>query len=198
MPASEVITRSWLSSLLPVVVLACAMQMHGQALTTASGGGSYVSVGGGLAAMQAVYGQQLLTGGMLYVDSNLTPRVGLECEARLLRWNSGEDVTESSYLAGLRIATSDRRLQPYGKVLFGVGRISYPFHYATGSYLAIAPGAGLDYQLGGRWAVRIVDVEYQQWTHFTYGGMHPYGVSSGISFRVTGVELFPKKMRHRH
>jgi hypothetical protein len=176
----------------------CTLRTHAQALTTASGGGSYLRVGGGATAMQSDYGHRLLVGATAFADSNITPRVGLEYEAHFQRWHTSEQVTETSYLAGLRVATSDRTWRPYGKVLLGLGRIQFPYQYATGSYFAIAPGGGLDWEPGGRWAVRVLDVEYQQWTHFTYGSMHPYGVSSGVSFRVTGVELFPKKMRHRH
>ena len=135
---------------------------------------------------------------MAYTESNITPRVGLEYEGRFLRLNTSESVTQSSYLAGLRIATRDRRVQPYVKVLAGLGRMTFPFHYATGSYFVVAPGAGVDYHLGGRWTLRLVDVEYQDWIAFSYGGLQPYGVSSGVRFRVSGVELFPKKMRHRH
>jgi hypothetical protein len=44
----------------------------------------------------------------------------------------------------------------------------------------------------------VIDVEYQHWTAFTYGGLSPYGLSAGLSFRLNGIALFPKKMRHRH
>jgi hypothetical protein len=190
-------TALWFVLLL-MIGAACALRMHAQALTTASGGGSYLRIGGGATVMQADYGHHLLTGGTVFADSNITPRVGIEYEAHFQRWNTSEQVTETSYLAGPRISVSGSKWQPYGKVLLGLGRIQFPYHYATGSYLAIAPGGGLDWEPGGRWSVRALDAEYQQWTHFTYGNMRPYGVSSGVSFRLTGVELFPHKMRHRH
>jgi hypothetical protein len=197
MKMPRILVRLW-PALLLLIGYACAVKLQAQALTTSSGGGSYIRMGGGAAAMQADYGHRLLTGGLAFADSNITPRVGLEYEARFMRWHKSEQVTETSYLAGLRIAASDRHWRPYGKALIGLGHIQYPFRYATGSYFAIAPGGGLDWEPGGRWAVRVLDVEYQQWTHFTYGSMHPYGISSGVSFRITGVELFPHKMRHRH
>ena len=190
--------RLWLLLALLIAGLA-VRKMHAQAITTASGGGSYVAVGGAVTAMRNPYGQRTLLGGVVYTDSNMTPRVGLEYEGRFLRYNLNEEVTQSSYLAGVRVAVwGDRRMQPYVKVLGGLGRMTFPFHYATGSYFVIAPGAGVDYQLSGRWTARLIDVEYQDWTGFSYGGMQPYGVSSGVRFRMNGIALFPKKMRHRH
>ena len=50
----------------------------------------------------------------------------------------------------------------------------------------IAPGAGVDLRLGQRWRVRLVDFEYQDWPGFTYGAIHPYGVTAGISFQFLG------------
>jgi opacity protein-like surface antigen len=173
-------------------------ELHAQALTTASGGGSYLAVGGTLTATHVPYGDSTGFGGVAYVDSNMSPRVGLEYEGRFLRYNLDEDVSLSSYLAGARVVFWRGRTQPYVKVMAGLGRMTFPFHYATGSYFVIAPGAGLDYALSNRWTVRILDVEYQDWTGFTYGSMQPYSVSSGLRFRLNGIELFPKKMRHRH
>lgn len=168
-------------------------------MTAASGGGSYVAVGGSGTVMQADYGRRLLGGGVAFADANVSPSIGAELEARFLRYHTDEDVTETMYLVGPRYTfRSQQRLQPYVKVLIGSGRINFPFNYATGSYLAIAPGVGVDYHLGGRWSARLLDFEYQDWPQFTYGSLHPYGVSVGLRFRVTGQELFPQKMRHRH
>lgn len=190
--------RLWVA-LFVLLMLGCATRLvHAQALPTASGGGSYLAIGGGVTAMREQYGQRTLAGGLAYVESNITPRVGLEYEGRFLRFHASEDVTQSTYLAGVRVATRNRRMQPYVKVLGGLGRMSFPFGYATGEYLVVAPGAGLDYHLSDRWTARMIDLEYQKWIGFTYGSLQPYGVSAGLCFRVNGIDLFPKKMRHRH
>jgi opacity protein-like surface antigen len=171
-----------------------ARSLHAQALPTASGPGSYVAVGGGVSAFQEDYGQQVIGGALIYVDANPTWRYGLEAEARYLRLHTDEQETETNYFAGVRVQLwkPSSRLRPYAKFLVGSGQISFPFHYATGSYFAYAPGAGLDIALGDRWTVRAADFEYQDWQNFTYGPMHPYGVSAGISFRINGVDRFPK------
>ena len=69
---------------------------------------------------------------------------GLEGEARWLNYHTSEQVTEANYLGGVRVMLwkPDSRFQPYGKFLAGVGHITFPFQYATGNYLAMAPGAG--------------------------------------------------------
>ena len=49
----------------------------------------------------------------------------------------------------------------------------------------VAPGGGLDYWMkNDRVSVRVVDFEYQIWPQFTFGTLHPYGVSAGISLHI--------------
>ena len=162
-----------------------------QAIATASGPGSYVAVGGGFSSFQADYGKRDITGGVIYADVNPQWRVGLEGEARFLRYHTFEDVTESNYLGGVRVAIlPPRRWRPYAKFLAGMGKITLPFNYAHGSFLAYAPGAGIDVALSDRFTVRAVDVEYQHWPQFTYGQLHPYGLSAGVSIRLWHSETY--------
>ncbi len=169
---------------------------HTQALPTASGPGSYLAVGGGVSWFQADYGHRDLAGGVLYAEANPQWRVGLEGEARFLRVHTAQDVTESDYLGGLRVAIlHPHRLQPYAKFLAGVGRITLPYGYAHGSFLAYAPGAGLDIALNDRLSVRAVDLEYQHWPQFTFGALSPYGVSAGLILRLNPVRRYPASTR---
>jgi opacity protein-like surface antigen len=180
-------------------VLLLALSARGQALSTAGGPGSYLSVGGGVSAFQEDYGQQVIGGGVAWVDANITWRYGLEGEARWLNYHTDEQVTEANYLGGIRVQLwkPGSRFQPYGKFLAGIGHINFPFNYATGNYLAMAPGAGLDIHLTDRWSVRAADFEYQLWPQFTYGQLKPYGVSVGLRYRINGVDAFPKNT-NRH
>ena len=169
-----------------------------QAYATASGPGSYVSVGGGASIFQADYGKQEIEGGFAYVDVHPQWRVGLEGEARSLRYNAAEQVTESNYLGGLRVQVlRPRRLQPYVKFLAGMGRITLPFNYARGSFLDYAPGAGLDIALTQRITLRAADLEYQRWPKFTFGQLSPYGWSTGISVRLNAIHRYPNSNRVR-
>jgi hypothetical protein len=181
-----------------IAVVLCAAehqtQARAQALPTASGPGSYVSAGVGLSAYQEDYGQRIIGGGELYVDVHPTWRYGIEAEARYLRLHTDENVTQTSYLVGPHIYVCHcGRFRPYGKFLIGEGEIEFPFGLAHGSYLAYAPGGGLDVRISDYFSVRAVDVEYQSWPSFTYGNLHPYGVSAGINLRLNPMRKFPKK-----
>ena len=180
------------------LLLAGVATAKAQAVATASGPGSYVAIGGGASAFQADYGQRNLAGGFVYADVSPQWRVGLEGEARYLRYHAAEDVTESNYIGGVRVQIlRPHRWQPYGKFLAGMGRITLPFGYAHGSFLTYAPGAGLDIALNEWVTVRAVDVEYQHWPQFTYGPLNPYGISAGISVRLNPIARYPNGLRMR-
>jgi opacity protein-like surface antigen len=166
-------------------------EARAQALPAATGPGSFVSVGGGVSTFQADYGQRVLGGGFAFVDAHPTWRYGLEGEARYLRFHTDEDVTQTTYLGGFHVYIRPQKFRPYVKFLAGMGRLDFPFHYARGTYFAMAPGAGIDYMVSDRVTIRAVDFEYQAWPQFTYGTLHPYGVSAGISFRLNPIRHFP-------
>ncbi len=169
-----------------------------QAVATASGPGSNLSLGGGVSSFQSDYGKQNLAGGLLYLDANPHWRVGFEGEARFLRYRGAEEVTESNYLGGVRVLLlKPRRFQPYAKVLAGMGKITLPFNYAHGSFLTYAPGAGLDIAANNFVTIRVVDFEYQHWPQFTYGALSPYGISAGISLRLNPIGHYPRGLGMR-
>jgi opacity protein-like surface antigen len=173
------------------VAAACSRDLRAQALPAATGPGAYVSAGVGYSAYQVDYGQRVLGGGVAFVDVHPTWRYGIEGEARLLNKNTSEGVKESMYLAGPIVYVRSKKLRPYAKFLAGAGKIDFPFGYAKGTYFAYAPGAGVDYVLGDRMSLRLIDVEYQSWPQFTFGNLHPYGVSAGIVIRLTGLKRYP-------
>ena len=170
-----------------------------QALATATGPGSFVAVGAGVSGFETDYGHNRIGGGVAYVDVNPQWRLGFEGEARFLRWHANEQVTESTYLGGVRVSLwpHPRRWSPYAKFLAGAGEITLPYGYAHGGFLTYAPGAGLEVALNDRLAVRVADFEYQHWPQFTYGALSPYGVSAGVSMRLNGISRYPKGARAR-
>jgi len=188
-PRTSFITGTLLG-LAALLCLAGPARLHAQDRPTVSGPGSYVSVGGGISGYQADYGQRHLSGAMAYADTNLTWHYGIESELRYLRYNTDEDVTETNYFIGPRVSLDPYfrlgRFRPYAKLLVGAGKMTFPFHYATGTFFTLAPGGGVDVLLNDRVTVRVIDLEYQSWTSFNYGPMHPYGLSAGISFRLNG------------
>jgi opacity protein-like surface antigen len=164
----------------------------------AVGPGAYVAVGAGVSGFQAVYGQRDIAGGFIYADVHPQWRVGFEGEARFLRFHTSEDVTESNYIGGPRVLIlRSHGLELYSKFLAGMGKITLPFGDAHGSFLAFAPGAGLDIALNHNVTVRAIDFEYQHWPTFPYGSFSPYGISSGIRVRVTPIARIPQSVRKR-
>lgn len=179
------------------VTLTCALvfgtsEARAQAVPTATGPGSYISIGLAASGFQQDYGRRYIGGETLYVDANLFRRIGVEFEARRLNFHTSEDVKENTYLAGIKYSIRPRNLRPYVKLMAGRGTLDFPFHYAVGSYFVVAPAAGLDWHLtNSRWAVRVVDFQYQIWPKFSYGQLHPYGISAGVSFDLFQPESFP-------
>jgi hypothetical protein len=179
---TTLIVRTAASLFLLAVV---SMPAAAQSRATADGPGSYIQVGGTGSIFQADYGQRHLGGESIFIDANLYRRIGVEAEGRVLNLNEDEDVHETTYLAGPRYSILPGRIRPYAKFLIGRGQFGFPFHYAQGSYFVIAPGAGVDWQVGrSRLTIRLVDIEFQKWPQFSFGPLQPYGVSSGIALRV--------------
>lgn len=181
--------ESWRRGLLSCAVLLLALvpsrAASAQALPTASGPGAYVIAGGTFSEFQADYGNRTISGAGIYVDTNLTWRLGIETEARRMVYpNFGE--RQSTILAGPRWSLRPKGFVPYVKVLAGGGRFDFPYNFGSGDYFVVAPGAGVDLRLGERVRLRLADFEYQVWPGFTFGSIHPYGVSAGISYQILG------------
>ena len=179
---------AWLSI---VPLLLGTRQAQGQAVPTATGPGSRLSLGVLASGFEADYGKRLIGGGAVYVDANLTPFLGLEAEGRTLRLNEEAGVSQSTFLAGPRLILRPHALAPYAKVLAGLGAFRFPYGYANGRYFVLAPGAGVDWRLANTGVkLRLIDFEYQSWPQFTYGQLHPYGVSAGISISLWKSETY--------
>ncbi len=173
--------------------LALAGAAQAQKIYAARGPGSNLVVGGGVSLFADPYGQTKVAGLWTYAALNATWRYGVEGEARSLKYHTQEGVTQSDYLVGPRVYLRGGNVRPYGKVMIGMGRMTFPFGYGTGSYLAYAGGGGVDWLVGDRLIVRVMDAEYQDWPQFTFGKLAPYGVSAGVSWRVNGMKRIPPR-----
>ena len=185
------------SAAIIVLFALCAPSARAQAVPTATGPGSTIVIGGGPTLFYSPYGQRHLGGAFAFADLQPHWRFGVELEARDLKLHSSEQVSEENYLAGPRLLLRSGHWQPYAKFLAGDGHIEMPFHYASGDFLALVPGGGLDLELNDYINVRVIDVEYQLWREFPFGDMRPYGVSTGVSVRLTRIVRFPKGPRVR-
>lgn len=148
--------------------------------------------------------QNQLVGPGAFFDLNVTPKWGVEGEARWLHWNGYGGEIESNYLGGGRYrAYRFHRLDAWVKMLVGAGLITTPYFPVAGSlkgsYFAYAPGGTLQFRLTDRISLR-GDYEYQFWPSFsgppTYSstgalvqhnnGLTPNGFSLGVTYRFLG------------
>jgi len=133
---------------LSLLAAAICTQAAAQSRPAAYGPGSYIQIGGTGSIFQADYSQRNLGGDAAFVNAHLYRRIGVEAEVRTLQFQEDEDVHETTYLVGPRFSILPGRLPPYGKLLVGRGDFYFPFHHAKGSYFVVAPGTGVDWQVG--------------------------------------------------
>ena len=170
-----------------------AIAAHAQVVPSAFGpahafwlGGEYSNIHAGFPYQSS----QRLFGVGVFADYHLTPHIGIEAQARFLRFNSFYGETETNYLAGPRyLARSFGNLQPYAQFLAGLGMIQYPFQIGSGNYLALAPGAGANYRIARRWSLT-GSYDYQLWpgspgvTGVPSHQIAPSGFHAGLAFRL--------------
>jgi hypothetical protein len=169
---------------LVVLVLFGSDSSGGQACPTATGTGMYLAIGGAISQFEGDYGLRKIAGGTVYMDANPYRRYGLEAEIRKLQYSNSPGMNQITYLGGPKVSFRSHGVVPYAKMLVGIGIFDFPYHYGRGDYLALAPGAGLDLNMGNRIRIRLIDVEYQDWSQFTFGTLHPYGASIGVSYQI--------------
>lgn len=180
-----------LAILLVLAGIASVRPGNAQAVPTATGPGGRVTLGVLASGFQADYGKREIGGAAVYTDVNLNIHLGIEAEARTLQFHEEAGIRQNTYLAGPRFTLRPHALAPYAKLLAGVGTFRFPYGYANGRYFVVAPGAGIDYRVGNTGLkLRLIDFEYQSWPQFTYGQLHPYGLSAGISLRLWKSETY--------
>jgi hypothetical protein len=136
-----------------------------------------------------------------YVDVKLSRWIQVEAEGRWLRFNqynvsqiSGGGISENNYLIGPRVPIHRFwKANFYGKALIGYGTMNlgyYPGYctsgscYASGRFTDIAVGGGADIKLTRRISFRAFDAEYQFWPNWGANSLSPYGVSTGIGYKI--------------
>jgi hypothetical protein len=133
------------------------------------------------------WGNQL-EGIAVFADANrLLGPIGLEGEARWLRWHD-PGIQETNYLIGPRYQVfAGRRLSANVKFLAGAGIFNKSTFKSWEGWSAFVPGATVGYRISPRLIVR-GDYEYQRWPGFVgplgAHGLTPNGFSLGVSYRV--------------
>jgi hypothetical protein len=170
--------------LLVLVALALGRTVFAQVVPPGDGGGLNIFAGATASGFSVQYGDRKMLGVAPFVDVDTRRAIGFEGEARWLDFHPTDNVHATTFFAGPRYHRSIGKFQVYGKGLVGIGEFNFPYNYAYGRYLVIAPGGGVDYSLTRRVRLRLADGEYQYWPQFTFGPMSSYGVSTGLRVRV--------------
>lgn len=177
--------RGRLAALLAAGLVLAAATAPAQVVPAGDKGGLLVSAGATGTGESVQYGQRDMLGITGFVDADTRRRLGIELEGRWLEFHQTANVHLETYSAGLRYHFDfGRRFQPYAKGLIGFGNFNFPYNLATGRYLVITAGGGLDYHLTHRIYWRAADFEYQDWPQFTFGNMTTASISSGFRVRV--------------
>jgi hypothetical protein len=170
--------------MLLAVFIVVAHRASAQVVPSADAGGLTLSAGTTGSGYTLQYGERKMLGITGFVDLDTRRHLGIEGEARWLVFHQTADVHATTYAIGPRYHMDKGRFQPYAKALVGIGQFNFPYNYATGNYLVVAPGGGVDFRLNHRIRLRLVDFEYQYWPQFTYSAMTSVGVSTGIRVRI--------------
>jgi opacity protein-like surface antigen len=169
-----------------IVLFSASVFARAQVVPSATSNSFRLSAGGLGSAFQPDYAGEgiaqtspnRLYGVGAFVDARVNRWVGVEGEARWLRYNTYLGINENTYLIGPRVPIIDYHgLTPYGKFLFGIGNGSF----LTGSTFVLGYGGGVDYRLTRRFSLR-ADFEYQRWG--VTPTIHPYGGSFGVSYKI--------------
>jgi hypothetical protein len=170
---------------LAILAASCAARpAAAQVVDSAQADGYVLFAGATASANYLQYGERKMLGISGFLDVDTRRRYGLEAEGSWAVFHQRANVHTTDYLIGPRYRLPMGRIQPYAKALVGIGEFNFPYNYAHGSYLVIAPGAGVDYRLTRRFRWRVADFEYQYWPQFTYGAMSTLSVSTGVRVRI--------------
>lgn len=189
--------RHFFPALFTVLLFSCASFAHAQSSPSAYGSHISLTAGGIGSVFQPDYegggiphkSTNALFGVGAYVDVQFSRWFGIEAEGRWSRFNQFADIHQDNYLIGYRLPLqqlSFGRFTPYGKLLAGYGKMNFEYNEAHGRFSNIAYGGGIDMRTGGRFTVRPIDFEYQQWPDFLGSTLHPWGFSAGIGYRILG------------
>jgi len=179
--------RSLVVLALAALFFAATSKLQGQALPTASRTG-ILQAGFGVSNAQSDEFSPRISGITGYVTFDIRQHLGVEADIHMLSVITPNDFAEKSYLLGARYVWHRGRLDPYVKVLGGIGQTSIQQPSMTqapgtpGHYMVIAGAAGLDIRLPHHINIRAIDFEYQMWPNFPPNGLNPTLITFGAAY----------------
>ena len=174
--------RQW-SSLIVVFagLVVVAPSLHAQAAYTAERT-TRIQAGFGFLALNPDYRPGNIIGLSAWGDYDFSKYVGAEISTHFAEFITPDDLSENSYMIGPRLIYRHKRLTAYGKVLVGRATITNQQYNLSSSYNMYALGGGLEYRLGRRFNVRLVDFEQQEWPDFAPHTLAPTAMTFGVSY----------------
>jgi len=156
-------TRAGEIRLVAILALAVGLASLAQAQTTSPGdqGGLGIFAGATGTGSYVQYGERKMLGVTGFVDADGRRRLGIEAEGQWVEFHQSNDIHIETYSIGARYHFGKSRFQPYVKGLVGFGDFNFPYNLATGRFLVVTGGGGLDIRLSRRIYIRAVDLEYQ-------------------------------------
>ena len=177
-----------LSAILACMIFAlapgCAAVAFAQAAPSAERNGLIISAGATGSGYSVQYGERKMIGITGFVDADTRGHLGIEAENQRIEFRQSANVHVETYSIGIRYHRTFGGFQAYLKGLAGFGDFNFPYNLATGRYLVVTGGGGVDLRLNRRFQIRVADVEYQDWPQFTFGNMTTAAVSSGLRVRI--------------
>ena len=158
---------------------------HAQVAPASVGGDETVFLGIAVTGEHVAYGSRSLYGPRVFVDASVNLKWGLEGSASWENMHQRDAVRQETYMGGPRYTFAHWRTITFAaKGLVGATEFYFPYDYARGSYLVVAPGGDINLRLSRAMRWEVVEAEYKILPYFTYGAMHEPEVSTGLRLRV--------------
>ena len=164
------------------------MALRAQALPSATRGG-IVQVGGGITSANPDYTQKRISGVTAYATFDFGRHIGVEGDIHYVSILTPFDFGENTYEVGPRYVLRFQHLEPYAKVLFGIGSGQfqqgvYDGNVHTSKYFEYGAGAGVDLRISHNLNIRLIDVELQKWPSFPPNSLTPSLITAGVAYRI--------------
>jgi hypothetical protein len=160
--------------------------LHGQALPAASRSLSF-EAGAGVSFANPDYSNKYIKGITAFGSADFRKGLGVDVEYHDTNIITPADIGEQTFLAGLRYGVHKRKFYPYVKGLAGIGTFSFQQGYyakaSSSHYSVFALGGGIEYHATPHISIRLIDMEYQEWTTFSPSNLTPIVYTIGAAYR---------------
>jgi hypothetical protein len=170
------------------VLLFSAPAIHAQAIYAAKEN-FRLQAGAGFLYLNTDYSPKSAQGLSVWGDVDLfryrPVLFGAEVEAHFGGIITPDDLGENSYLYGVRASVPRRKLNIYGKLMFGWDTVTNQLLNKSTTYNVVpAFGGGVEYRVTRRINVRAVDVEMEKLPNFEPHTLSPLAISFGASYII--------------